>query len=241
MPLDIPALLDWANKVNTPEVQAMLQQYAITHKLTAEEINQLRDRINWILQNFPAEFDPATADLADFLNESEDPYVRESELPMLYITERMNSNNTRNVWWGKRPVSVLTTSDAPQNINFGNNFSAITSINGNQSVFYNLGNKSFYIKKLVHSITHGADGVLKLGIITFKKVNNLGFSTVPDNIARYEFVLGNIEFQRTYNFVLDSLNIEIPIQHQFVCFFYIENAVSTAQVFNSLIHFNLSE
>jgi hypothetical protein len=80
MPLDIPALLDWANKVNTPEVQAMLQQYAITHKLTAEEINQLRDRINWILQNFPAEFDPATADLADFLNESEDPYVRESGL-----------------------------------------------------------------------------------------------------------------------------------------------------------------
>jgi hypothetical protein len=80
MPLDIPALLDWANKVNTPEVQAMLQQYAITHKLTAEEINQLRDRINWILQNFPAEFDPATADLADFLNESEDPFVRESGL-----------------------------------------------------------------------------------------------------------------------------------------------------------------
>jgi hypothetical protein len=65
--------------VNTPEVQAMLQQYAITHKLTAEEINQLRDRINWILENFPAEFDPATADLADFLNESDNPFVRESD------------------------------------------------------------------------------------------------------------------------------------------------------------------
>jgi hypothetical protein len=81
MPLDIPALLDWANKVNTPEIQAMLQQYPITHQLVAEEIDQMRDRINWVLENFPAEFDPATADLADFLNGSPDPFVRESGLP----------------------------------------------------------------------------------------------------------------------------------------------------------------
>jgi hypothetical protein len=85
MPLDIPAILDWANKVNTPEVQAMLQQYAITHKLTAEEINQLRDRINWILENFPAEFEPATADLADFLNESDNPFVRQNQPIIIQI------------------------------------------------------------------------------------------------------------------------------------------------------------
>jgi hypothetical protein len=78
MPLNIPSLLDWANKVNTPEIQAMLQQYAITHKLTAEEINQLRDKINWLLQNF---FDASTADLADFLNDSSNPFLRESDLP----------------------------------------------------------------------------------------------------------------------------------------------------------------
>ena len=167
-------------------------------------------------------------------------FVRKSELPNLYITERNNSYNLKNIWWGKRPTTSINTSDAVPGVNFGNDFNAISNINGNQSVFYNLENKSLYINKLVNSITHGVDGVLRLGIITFKKVNNLGFATVPDDIARYEFVLGTMEFQKSYNFVLDNLNIEIPIQHQVVCFFYIENEDSTRQVFNSVIHFIIS-
>lgn len=94
--MSVPAILDWANKVNTPEIEAMLQQYAVTHKLTAEEINQLRDRVNWLLQNYTQGIDPAVTDLAAFLNESENPFVRQSELPQPIDILPLNNTFTGN-------------------------------------------------------------------------------------------------------------------------------------------------
>ena len=38
--------IEWANKVNSPELLAFLQQYGEEHYLSAEEVNQLRDGVN---------------------------------------------------------------------------------------------------------------------------------------------------------------------------------------------------
>ena len=38
--------IEWQNKVNSPELLALLQNFGATHYLSAEEVNQLRDAIN---------------------------------------------------------------------------------------------------------------------------------------------------------------------------------------------------
>ncbi|WP_278035877.1 hypothetical protein [Flavobacterium nitratireducens] len=44
-------IIDWANKVNDPELAAFLQQYGTVHYLSAEEINELRDFVNMLSEN----------------------------------------------------------------------------------------------------------------------------------------------------------------------------------------------
>ena len=43
--------IDWANKVNHPELVAFLQQYGTVNYLSAEEINELRDFVNTLSEN----------------------------------------------------------------------------------------------------------------------------------------------------------------------------------------------
>jgi hypothetical protein len=206
MPLDIPALLDWANKVNTPEVQAMLQQYAITHKLTADEINQLRDRINWILENFPAEFDPATADLADFLNESEDPYVRESELPNFKRKQTFSKDvyfapvtGQDNIWFAPNYNGLIGTFGG---INF--NLNTLTS---NLSIVRNNGLAPIVTVPYDCKVTNvfldtifGRQHILEYGLIKYKRLNNgssdlnVAINNLPIGVfpANGGVVMGNI-------------------------------------------------
>lgn len=43
--------IDWADKINDPELVAFLQQYGTVNYLSAEEINQLRDFVNMLSEN----------------------------------------------------------------------------------------------------------------------------------------------------------------------------------------------
>jgi hypothetical protein len=39
-------LLNWENKINSPELEAYLQQFGVKYYLSAEQINELRDAMN---------------------------------------------------------------------------------------------------------------------------------------------------------------------------------------------------
>jgi hypothetical protein len=49
--------LDWEDKINSPELEAWFQQFGLKYYLNAEQINQIRDRINFLLLNSTSESD----------------------------------------------------------------------------------------------------------------------------------------------------------------------------------------
>lgn len=57
MPTILP--IAWTDKVNNPELLALLQQYSENEYLTAEEINLVKDTINALINSNPSNFDMA--------------------------------------------------------------------------------------------------------------------------------------------------------------------------------------
>jgi hypothetical protein len=71
-------LIATGDKVTSARLDYLQQTLGVNKLFLSEEFNQLKKGLRYLRDSG---FDPSTADLADFLNESADPFVRESELP----------------------------------------------------------------------------------------------------------------------------------------------------------------
>jgi hypothetical protein len=84
-------LIATGDKVTSARLDYLQQTLGVNKLFLSEEFNQLKKGLRYLRDN--SGFDPSTADLSEFLNESEDPYVRESEL--------LNTSNKHIFsWWG---------------------------------------------------------------------------------------------------------------------------------------------
>jgi hypothetical protein len=69
-------LIATGDKVTSARLDYLQQTLGVNKLFLSEEFNQLKKGLRYLRDN---SFDPATADLSEFLNESADPFVRESE------------------------------------------------------------------------------------------------------------------------------------------------------------------
>lgn len=101
-----PENLNWEDKVNNPELEAMLAQFSAKEKWTAQEINQVRDIINWLLENHSGGFNPSSYDLSQFLNNNSNFFKRRND-SVVIVGTRPVSNIRQDViyretdvnWW----------------------------------------------------------------------------------------------------------------------------------------------
>lgn len=82
-------IIDWANKVNDPELLAYLQQYGTINYLSAEEINELRDFVNMLSET--------KMDKIDFLN----PFLK------LRLIDKGSQNGIANIGPGLEPGDIV--------------------------------------------------------------------------------------------------------------------------------------
>ena len=71
-------LIATSDKVTSARLDYLQQTLGINKLFLSEEFNQLKQGLRYLRDN--SGFDPSTADLADFLNQSADPFVRKSGL-----------------------------------------------------------------------------------------------------------------------------------------------------------------
>jgi hypothetical protein len=71
-------LIATGDKVTSARLDYLQQTLGVNKLFLSEEFNQLKQGLRYLRDN--SGFDPSTADLADFLNASADPFVRESGL-----------------------------------------------------------------------------------------------------------------------------------------------------------------
>jgi hypothetical protein len=72
-------LIATADKVTSARLDYLQQTLGINKLFLSEEFNQLKQGLRYLRDN--SGFDPSTADLSEFLNESEDPFLQVSGLP----------------------------------------------------------------------------------------------------------------------------------------------------------------
>jgi hypothetical protein len=131
-------LIATGDKVTSARLDYLQQTLGINKLFLSEEFNQLKQGLRYLRDN---SFDPSTADLSEFLNESDNPFVRESELPIpeklhiISLVNFWNHNTSANNFLRTNPASGGFNAPSINNVNIGSQTITITDIANNASFF----------------------------------------------------------------------------------------------------------
>jgi hypothetical protein len=83
-------LIATGDKVTSARLDYLQQTLGVNKLFLSEEFNQLKQSLKYLRDNSGRDFNPEDYDLSEFLNESENPFVRESGLPVIPTINYLN-------------------------------------------------------------------------------------------------------------------------------------------------------